>query len=455
MSFTTRWLAPAAALLLAAGCADSSAPTGLAPEPSLLDGIVVVDGTPISAAPAAARSLQATDAPLAALTSSPAITTFATRAEFNGRTVQRTETFASFGGVSKALPNPYTASGVSYTTGKNVLINTDMSFLFGNVQPVVCYDTKLTPMRGLVGTATTHYSLFGFDLSVLVKQGPVTIALTTNKGSYSYPGVTVTDAAHPGFFGFATVDPDEWFTGFTITSSVGGAPCLGNVSVGSAVPLDNTAPVIVPTVTGTLGTDGWYVSPASLTWSVTDPESAVTGATGCDALTVSASQSETTYTCSATSLGGTASVSTTIKADLEPPVVAWSGNAGAYTVADMVDIGCSATDATSGVATSTCRTVSGAAYTFGTGSHTLSAAATDRAGNASGPVTTIFTVTATPASLCTLVTRWTNKEAIARNLCGKLDRREWAAFRSELSAQRGKSISSANADVLLGLVRGM
>ncbi len=38
---------------------------------------------------------------------------------------------------------------------------------------------------------------------------------------------------------------------------------------------DITKPVVVPTVSGTLGTQGWYTSDVTVSWSVSDPESAV------------------------------------------------------------------------------------------------------------------------------------------------------------------------------------
>src|SRR5258708_27707238 len=44
---------------------------------------------------------------------------------------------------------------------------------------------------------------------------------------------------------------------------------------------DTTAPVIVPTITGTLGNNGWYRSNVSVSWSVTDPESGIASSVGC------------------------------------------------------------------------------------------------------------------------------------------------------------------------------
>ena len=48
---------------------------------------------------------------------------------------------------------------------------------------------------------------------------------------------------------------------------------------------DLTPPVIGPTVSGTLGSNGWYVSDVAVTWDVQDPDSPVSSQTGCDAAT--------------------------------------------------------------------------------------------------------------------------------------------------------------------------
>src|SRR4029079_10633699 len=87
-----------------------------------------------------------------------------------------------------------------------------------------------------------------------------------------------------------------------------------------------------------------------------------------------------TGTC-ADSAGNKASATKTVKIDKTAPTIAFSGNAGHYTVDQTVSIDCTASDALSGVATSVCPDVSAPAYALGAGSHTLSASAADRAGN--------------------------------------------------------------------------
>jgi hypothetical protein len=88
-------------------------------------------------------------------------------------------------------------------------------------------------------------------------------------------------------------------------------------------------------------------------------------------------------------------------------------------VADTVNITCSATDALSGVASTTCVTINGPAYGFTLGANTFSATATDLAGN-TGSGTTQFTVVVTGAGICQLVTAWGTDPRLTRGACALL-----------------------------------
>jgi hypothetical protein len=88
--------------------------------------------------------------------------------------------------------------------------------------------------------------------------------------------------------------------------------------------------VITPTVTGSLGNNGWYVGDVSVTWSVIDNDSAVSSTTGCDTTNITTDTSGITLSCSATSTGGTATESVTIKRDATIP----SSSAGASPAAN-------------------------------------------------------------------------------------------------------------------------
>ncbi len=219
--------------------------------------------------------------------------------------------------------------------------------------------------------------------------------------------------------------------------------------------VDPTAPVLTPSLAGTLGTGGWYRSDVTVSWAVSDPESPVTGSTGCGPATVSADTAGVSFTCSATSAGGTATAtSPTVRRDATPPSVVYTGNAGSYGVADTVSISCAANDALSGVASSTCAPISGPAYSFGPGSHTFSATAKDVAGNSgSGSVT--FRVDVDAAGVCNLARGWVGQAGVANSLCTKLQHGSTGAFVNEVNAQRGKRLTATEADVLIRLARGL
>ncbi len=104
----------------------------------------------------------------------------------------------------------------------------------------------------------------------------------------------------------------------------------GNTNTGSYnYVVDTTPPVITHTVTPNANASGWNNSNPAVHWSVSDPESSVTNKSGCDNFTVTQETDGTTYTCQATSLGGTSSDSVTIKLDKTKPLVTGSASPAA------------------------------------------------------------------------------------------------------------------------------
>jgi hypothetical protein len=158
---------------------------------------------------------------------------------------------------------------------------------------------------------------------------------------------------------------------------------------------DPSAPVIGHTLNPATpdGSNGWYKGNVSLTWNVSEPQSPNSLVkTGCDDQNITADQAPTTYSCSATSSGGSAGpVDVTIKRDGSAPnaptattnpasPVANSGDFFADTV--TVSYGGSTDVGPSGVASYT------ADQTFNTsGTHDYSGTATDNAGNESAATT--------------------------------------------------------------------
>ena len=92
---------------------------------------------------------------------------------------------------------------------------------------------------------------------------------------------------------------------------------LGRVRSVEAAP--GTPPVVTPNISGTLGNGGWYVSDVQLDWTLSDSESAISTSSGCDTSSVNADTAGTSYTCTATSAGGTGSGTATIRRDATPP----------------------------------------------------------------------------------------------------------------------------------------
>jgi YVTN family beta-propeller protein len=117
------------------------------------------------------------------------------------------------------------------------------------------------------------------------------------------------------------------------------------------VPADSTPPVITPTIIGTLGSNGWYIGNIDVSWTVTDPESSISSSTGCTATQVTSDTSGVTFTCSATSTGGTTTQSVTVKRDATAPSLSCGSADGSWHAAD-VSIGCTSNDPMSGLSMS-------------------------------------------------------------------------------------------------------
>lgn len=157
-----------------------------------------------------------------------------------------------------------------------------------------------------------------------------------------------------------------------------------NYRVAATVSGDLTPPVVNPVVTGTLGLNGWYTSNVGLSWTVSDPESAISTTSGCGAVTVSTDTTGATYSCSAKSTGGTTSKSVTLKRDATSPrpTIITPANGANYARGQVVSANYSCSDATSGLTACAGTVANGAAIsTATTGAKSFSVTARDSAGN--------------------------------------------------------------------------
>ena len=110
-------------------------------------------------------------------------------------------------------------------------------------------------------------------------------------------------------------------TGATLTcSATNGAGLSSSIPV--TIKIDQTPPIITPTVTGQLGSNGWYTGPVTVSWSVADPQSGITSSSGCAQTTLTADTPGTTLTCSAINGAGLSNpVPLTIKIDTSRPLI--------------------------------------------------------------------------------------------------------------------------------------
>lgn len=150
-------------------------------------------------------------------------------------------------------------------------------------------------------------------------------------------------------------------------------------------PVDTTAPIVTPLVTPAPNAAGWHASPATVTWSVADPESGVPTSSGCAATSVSQDTTGVTFTCTATNGADlSSSASVTVKLDTQPPSIALVQPADGLVLSlnQSAAANYSCTDATSGLTGCAGPVPSGAALnTAVTGEHVFTVLASDAAGN--------------------------------------------------------------------------
>jgi YVTN family beta-propeller protein len=250
-------------------------------------------------------------------------------------------------------------------------------------------------------------------------------------------------------------------------------PASATVSIYGAT--DTTAPVTSASLAQAPNAAGWNNTNVQVTLSATD-ESGVahisysaTGANpiaatqieGAGATIVFTNEGATTLTYGSTDTAGNVETPQTLllRIDKTGPTVTFSGNAGTYTVDQMILITCTASDPLSNISSTSCpAVVSGPATNFvgttATTSTTVAATATDRAGNSTVETTT-FTVTVTADGICRLTASLATGEDICTQVtsianapnasarAGKLK-----ALDSFLAVQSGKSIPADLATLL-------
>lgn len=221
-------------------------------------------------------------------------------------------------------------------------------------------------------------------VSINTSNGAVA-TVTPNSVTFDSCGATPTITVVPVAPGSATISLSE--TSNTTSGSFNLLPATFTVNVVAPAPADTTPPAIsyVLNPAAPDGDNGWYTSNVTLTWTVTEsefPSSLIK--VGCVDQNITADQGEETYSCSATSDGGSAGpVSVTIKRDATAPTITgWSNGPqdgqSYYFGSVPAEPTCTASDSGSGLTAAECM-VSG--YGTKVGNHKLVASATDNAGN--------------------------------------------------------------------------
>lgn len=309
------------------------------------------------------------------------------------------------------VKNDYSVT-VSLVSSDPSVATVPASLFIGDCTPV---PLTVTPLKAGTTTVTVSVAInnspgsfnvapatFRVDVAPPANTAPVlSISGVTQGTSYAKGSVptavcVVTDTEDGPSTRAATLSP---ITGPDAATGVGSqeATCeykdAGGLYVRSSVTYniaDATAPVISYTLNplDPAGDNGWYLDAVSLDWTVTEDDAPSTLVlAGCADQIITEDQVATSYSCSATSSGGSAGPQTvTLKKDGTAPGVEFTsatgtkGNNGWYTSA--VEATFTGTDATSGLETVT-RSVTSSGQ--GPGVKVSSPAFTDYAGNTTGP----------------------------------------------------------------------
>ena len=309
-------------------------------------------------------------------------------------TIKRDATLPTISGV--ATP----AANANSWRNSSVTVNFNCSDVTAGI--AICAQAQILNNDGanqsVNGTATDQAgnSATATVTSINIDRTPPIVSVTgvTDGARYSLGSVptaecTTTDALS-GVQTNATLSVTSGANGLgTFTASCTGAiDKAGNTGASTSATyqvyaVDSTPPVITPTINGSLGSNNWYTSVVTVSWTVMDSESAITSQSGCDTVTVATDTAGISLTCSATSGGGTASQALTIKRDATPPTVSVTGVAdgATYIFGSVPTAGCTTADVLSGVKTDSSLSVVGG-DTSGLGAFSVRCTgAMDNAGN--------------------------------------------------------------------------
>ncbi len=146
--------------------------------------------------------------------------------------------FDDLGSGFSSLGPVWTAHGVTYQTGDNLVVGTQTNY--APISNVFAYNFW-SPVKATVEHTSSQFNLLGFDVGYLGTQSPLSIKVDTNLGSFTVSNIIPSNASQAmNFFGFVA-GSGEYFTGFQLSSAngSGSAPVIDNVTLGqqaAAVP---------------------------------------------------------------------------------------------------------------------------------------------------------------------------------------------------------------------------
>jgi hypothetical protein len=367
---------------------------------------------------------------------------------------------SAFSGVTITDCNLKGGSVLYYWSGRGWAKVPGQSYRAG---PPACVTATVTAISILAGTP------FAVSIGLPTAHPVITSGRAGSNGWYR-SNVTITwnwsESSGPG------IDPTRCPA--TTTSSGQGTLTLsascqdvaGNSGTARyTVKVDSTSPTITASLTPAHpAATGWYnrsTGAPTVRYSCSDAISGIAGS--CPAAYTFPEGINESHSVTVTDRAGNSKSITVggIKVDLTPPTVTYSGNPDSYTVDQTVSISCSAGDPvhngiSSGLLSSTCKTISEPAYSFGLGSHTFSALATDKAGNV-GTASASFVVKDTVAGLPTLTRQYLSNQQIANSLVVLLEEGKYTAYIALVHAYSNNSqlITPAHAATLIQLAQAL
>jgi len=246
-----------------------------------------------------------------------------------------------------------------------------------------CPRDGVTPCSGVVGGRDLNTWVWATDEQVITFMGYTEAGILTADPpslfgpDYFFSGIAFLGVMRYTFYFATEVDYHESTAGLTSTLDPNGFAIVGNAGYGyypisgglgvasltdvahadatvgvwlwRPIGPDYSPPVITPSVSGTAGDNGWYVSDVTVSFDVEDPDSEIISKDGCDPVTVTADTFEQVFTCTATSEGGTTSAPAFVKRDATRPTLTCTTPAPVFQLGTFgAEVTATVADATSG-----------------------------------------------------------------------------------------------------------